>query len=116
MASTRNLNTKGDYAVKKMESTNINNYMLYNGYSVNSEPAYFVRGANPSIYAGQICNNAIDVESTLRGIRSTNLEGPSFKATPEVVNIGEREYYTVNPTYIPRPYMHSTVERPMYLN
>jgi len=116
MASTRNLNTKGDYAVKKMESTNINNYMLYSGFSVNSETAYFVRGANPAIYAGQLCKNAIDVESTLRGIRSTNLEGPSFKATPDVVSIGAREYFNVNPTYIPQPYMHSTVERPMYLN
>ena len=116
MASTRNLNTLGDYLVKKMESTNISNYMLYSGFSTNIEPSYFVRGANPSIYAGQLCNNAIDVESTLRGIRSTNLEGPSFKARPDTVIIGEREYFSVNPTYIPRPYLHSTVERPLYLN
>ena len=116
MASTRNLNTKGDYLVKKMESIHVSNYMLYSGFSTNMEPSYFVRGANPSIYAGQLCNNAIDVESTLRGIRSTNLEGPSFKATPDTVKIGEREYFSVNPTYIPRPYLHSTVERPLYLN
>jgi len=116
MASTRNLNTKGDYEVKKMESMNLNKYMLYSGFSTNTDPSYFVRGANPSIYSGQLCKNAIDVESTLRGIRSTNLEGPSFKATPEIVNIGEREYFSVNPTYIPRPYVHSTVDRPLYLN
>ena len=116
MASTRNLNTKGDYAVKKKESSAIHNYMTYSGFSTNFEPAYFKRGANPSIYAGQLCNNAIDVESTLRGIRSTNLEGPSFSATPELIPIGEKQYFTVNPTYIPQPYHHSTVERPLYLN
>jgi len=116
MASTRNLNTKGDYAVKKAESKNITNYMLYSGFSTNLEPSYFVRGANPSIYAGQLSNNAIDVESTLRGIRSTNLEGPSFSAKPQLLHIGERQYFDVNPTYVPRPYLHSTVERPMYLN
>ena len=115
MASTRNLNTKGDYAVKKKESSAIHNYMTYSGFSTN-DPSYFTRGANPSIYAGQLCKNAIDVESTLRGIRSTNLEGPSFSATPEVTPIGEKQYFTVNPTYIPQPYYHSTVERPLYLN
>ena len=116
MASTRNLNTKGDYDVKKMESSNINNYMMYSGFSTNKEAAYFVRGANPSMYAGQLCKNAIDVESTLRGIRSTNLEGPSFSAKPENITIGERQYFKVNPTYVPQPYIHSTVERPLYLN
>ena len=116
MASTRNINTKGDYSVKKMESSNINNYLLYSGFSTNQAPSYFVRGANPSIYAGQLCKNAIDVESTLRGIRSTDLEGPSFHATPQNITIGERQYYNVNPTYIPRPYLHSTADRPMYLS
>ena len=67
-------------------------------------------------YAGQLCKNAVVVESTLRGIRSTNLEGPSFSATPEVTPIGEKQLFTVNPTYIPQPYYHSTVERPLYLN
>lgn len=115
MASTRNLNTKGDYQVKKEESINITNYLLYRGFSTNS-PAYFVRGSNPSIYAGQLDSNAIDVESTLRGIRSTNLEGPSFKATPKPKDIKTISYFNVNPTYIPPPYVHSTIERPLYLS
>jgi len=115
MASTRNINTKGDYQVKKAESSNINNYMLYGGFSTNN-PSYFVRGANPSIYSGQLDKNAIDVESTLRGIRSTNLEGPSFKATPAPKQIKSINYFDVNPVYIPRPYEHSTLERPLYLS
>jgi len=115
MASTRNINTIGDYQVKKAESTNINNYMMYGGFSTNN-PSYFVRGANPSIYSGQLDKNAIDVESTLRGIRSTNLEGPSFKATPAPKQIKSISYFDVNPVYIPRPYYHSTIERPLYLS
>jgi hypothetical protein len=115
MASTRNINTNGDYAVKKMESVNANNYLLYHSYSTN-DPAYFVRGANPSIYAGQLDHNAIDVESTLRGIMSTNLEGPSFKATPKPTHIKTISYFDVNPIYIPAPYKHSTIERPLYLS
>jgi len=115
MASTRNLNTKGDYQVKKAESKHINEYLLFQGFSTN-KPSYFVRGANPSIYAGQLDQNAIDVESTLRGIRSTNLEGPSFKASPSPQHIGSINYFEVNPTFIPAPYIHSIVERPLYLS
>jgi hypothetical protein len=63
-----------------------------------------------------ICIDCIDIESTLRGIRSTNLEGPSFKAEPEIKYLQETEYFTVQKTYIPQPYYHSITERPLYLN
>lgn len=116
MASTRNLNTPDDYKVKKMESSKVKDYMLYNGFSTNNAPAYFVRGSNPSIYAGQLSYNAIDIESTLRGIGSTNLEGPSFNSKPQLKSLPETEYFKVMPTYIPRPYTHSTSERPLYLS
>ena len=116
MSSTRNLNTPDDYRVKKQESVRINNYMLYDGFSTNNNAALFVRGSNPSMYSGQLSHNAIDVESTLRGIRSTNLEGPSFKAEPQLKSLPETEYFKVAPTYMPRPFYHMCNERPLYLN
>ena len=116
MSSTRNLNTISDYRVKKQESINLNNYMLYEGFSTNNNAALFVRGPNPSIYSGQLSHNAIDIESTLRGIRSTNLEGPSFKAEPELKSLSETEYFKMNPTYMPKPFYHSNTERPLYLS
>ena len=116
MSSTRNLNTIDDYRVKKQESIRVNDYMLYNGFAKNDNAALFVRGANPSIYSGQLSHNAIDIESTLRGIRSTNLEGPSFKADPQLKTLPETEYFKVSPTYIPQPFFHSVSERPSYLS
>lgn len=116
MSSTRNLNTPNDYRVKKQESIQMNNYMLYDGFATNNNAALFVRGSNPSIYAGQLSNNAIDIESTLRGIRSTNLEGPSFKAEPQLKTLAETEYFKVCPTYMPKPFYHTCNERPLYLN
>jgi hypothetical protein len=116
MSSTRNLNTIDDYRVKKQESINLNNYMLYDGFARNENAALFVRGANPSMYGGQLSHNVIDVESTLRGIRSTNLEGPSFKAEPRLKQLPEVEYFKVEPTYIPQSYVHSTTQRPLYLS
>jgi len=47
---------------------------------------------------------------------STNLEGPSFKATPKPTHIKTISYFDVNPIYIPAPYKHSTIERPLYLS
>jgi hypothetical protein len=116
MSSTRNLNTIDDYRVKKQESIKSNNYMLYDGFARNDNAALFVRGANPTMYGGQLSHNAIDIESTLRGIRSTNLEGPSFKAEPELKKLPEVEYFKVEPTYIPQSYVHSTTQRPLYLS
>jgi len=116
MSSTRNLYTIDDYRVKKQESIKSNNYMLYDGFARNDNAALFVRGANPSMYGGQLSHNVIDVESTLRGIRSTNLEGPSFKAEPQLKSLPEVEYFKVEPTYIPQSYVHSTTQRPLYLS
>jgi len=116
MSSTRNLNTIHDYTVKKNESKKITDYMLYNGYANNNNPALFVRGPNPSMYADQLSYNAIDIESTLRGIRSTNLEGPSFKADPVLKTLNETEYFKVEKTYLPKPFLHYRNERPLYLN
>ena len=116
MSSTRNLNTINDYRVKKQESVKINNYMLYNGFSRNDNPALCVLGSNSTMYSGQLSHNAIDIESTLRGIRSTNLEGPSFKAEPQLKSLPSVEYFNRTPTYIPESYAHSTIERPLYLS
>jgi hypothetical protein len=116
MSSTRNLNTIHDYKVKKQESVKINDYMLYRGFSRNDNPALCVLGFNGNMYAGHLSHNPIDIESTLRGIRSTNLEGPSFKAEPQLKNLPDVEYFNRTPTYIPESYLHSTMERPLYLN
>ena len=116
MASTRNCNTEGNYKVEQLQNKNIESYLGYDGFSTNINPAYFVRGSNPSIYSGQLSKNAIDVESMLRGIRATNLEGPSFKASPQIIKINETEYFKVNPIYMPQPYYHSISDRPLYLS
>jgi hypothetical protein len=116
MSSTRNSNMIDDYRVKKQESVKINNYMLYGGFSRNDNPALCALGSNSTMYSGQLSHNAIDIESTLRGIRSTNLEGPSFKAEPQLKKLPSVEYFNTTPTYIPESYFHSTIERPLYLS
>jgi hypothetical protein len=51
----------------------------------------------------------------LRGIQSVNLEGDSFRVTPEKIPLSEVYYFTKTPIIIPPSFQHSTKERPNYL-
>jgi len=115
MASTRNLNTPHDYKLEKKMNHQAMNYALYTGSKVNHSTCLFRDGPNPGLYGGQLSKNAVDVESMLRGIRSVNLEGPSFQVLPEKVVLPEVFYFTKTPIIIPPSFQHSTKERPNYL-
>ncbi len=115
MTSTRNLNTPQDYKIEKKMNQQSLDYLLYTGSSVNEKSALFRDGPNPKMYGGLIDRNMVDVESMLRGIRSTNLEGESFTANPERVKLPEVSYYQKGPMIIPPSFQHSKTERPNYL-
>jgi len=115
MTSTRNANTQADYNVKKQESVMIRDYLLYNDYANTRNPVLFDLGSNPSFYSGVLSQNSVDIESKLRGIRSVNLEGPSFNPTPQFKSIPNVSYFERPNVYMPKPYIHSRSERPNYL-
>lgn len=115
MTSTRNMNTQQDYNVKKQESIMIRDYLLYNDYANTQNPVLFNLGSNPSFYGGVLSQNSVDIESKLRGIRSVNLEGPSFNPTPQFKSIPSISYFERPSVYLPKPYIHSRGERPNYL-
>ena len=115
MTSTRNKNTQCDYNVKKQESIMIRDYLLHNDYANSKNPVMFTLGSNPSFYGGILSQNCIDIESKLRGIRSVNLEGPSFNPTPQFKSVPTVSYFERHETLLPKPYIHSMSERPNYL-
>ncbi len=115
MTSTRNLNTPQDYRLEKKMNQQCMEYNLYTGATVNQHTAVFRDGPNAGLYAGQLDRNAIDVESMLRGIRSVNLEGESFQASPQPIHLPEVFYFKKNPIIIPPSFQYSTKERPHYL-
>jgi hypothetical protein len=114
MASTRNLNTKSDYKLEKNKDRGINDYLHYQGARVNESPALFKNGPNPSMYGGHLSTNMVDVESMLRGIRATDLEGDSFSVVPRFKSMPEISYFEKLPLIIPPSYQ-TTMERPNYL-
>ena len=114
MASTRNLNTKSDYKLEKIKDREMNEYLLYQGVRVNKSPGLFKNGPNPSMYGEHLSSNMIDVESMLRGIRATDLEGESFSTVPRFKALDEISYFEKIPLIIPPSYQ-TTMERPNYL-
>lgn len=115
MASTRNKNNKADYKVLQNQSLNIFKHNTYYGKNNHNDTSFFELGSNPSFKRDQLSHNNVDVESMLRGIRSTNLEGPSFSATPEPKTIKTKPLFERPVVFIPPPFEHSIVERPLYL-
>ena len=116
MASTRNLNTKYDYLCEKKQNNKMLEYMTDKTYGVHENPAFWDLGSNPSMYAGNLSHNEVDVESKLRGIRSVNLEGNSFNPTMQEKKVGCEKLFERTQLYIPSSYTHNPQERPMYLN
>ena len=116
MTSTRNKNQQSDYNVKKRESIMIQNYMNDKDYAVHNETSFMELGSIPKFSGAQLSNNFIDIESMLRGIHSTNLEGESFKANPELVYLEHKGWFEKPQFVMPEDFVHSSIERPKYLN
>ena len=113
MASSQTINQKGDYNCKKNENLKHLYYNLNPIYGEQKSPCQmFVLGSTPSKMGSQhFSYNSIDIESKLRGIRSTNLEGSSFN--PE---LEKKDFYTQtifenhlkDNIYVPRPFFHNS--------
>lgn len=117
MASTRNLNTQSDYNLEKKMNQDIIQQRLYDGFGFNSQHGMFTDGPNPSkMDSGHFSSNSTDIESMLRGIRSSNMEGPSFSVNPQLKPIRETSYFDKMPMVLPKNYYHSTLERLNYLS
>lgn len=121
MASTRNLNNKSEYNCKKKENNKVMEYMTS---SVFSEQKGNVRhislGTGPTkMNSMNLSHNNIDIESSLRGIRSTNLEGSDFKPEMKEKSMTETQLFDnhlKNAVYMPNAFIHHSQERPGFHN
>lgn len=118
MASTRNLNTPGDY---KMEQKAFKDKMDYltdkkNNYGVPKD-IYF---AGDGLLMGRIAsetlsNNYYDVESYLRGIGSTNLVEPMPEIKPDINSFQNLSIMDRVSLVMPKPLTVIKNQRP-YMN
>jgi hypothetical protein len=115
MASTRNINTQGNYSLEQKSFRQFEEYTLFQNSQYGS--AYNTNLAGNGFLPGQIpwnhlSHNAADTESFLFGINSTNLINPAKCFVPEIAELKDVHLYEKKPTYIPEPLVVEKRQRP----
>jgi hypothetical protein len=106
MASTRNINTKGNYDLQQKQYEERANYLLFKnsqyGEAINTEMAGngLLQGKLPR---NKMSFNPIEIESFLFGINSTNLVKPEPVFTPALKNMSTRDIFQKENTIMPLP-------------
>lgn len=115
MSSTRNINTPGNYYLQQQQFKQNANYTLYTnsqyGYAYDTKlPG---NGLNPGqIPNDRMSHNAIDIESSLFGINSTNLVNPQPEVKPQLINLQTANIFKSAHVYIPEPLVIEKNQRP----
>ena len=115
MASTRNLNTRGDYNLEQQAfglSRNYNNY-LYASQGRAYQQSIPTIGLVPNkMPRDTLSNNPIDIESMLFGINSTNLVQPQKPIKPDLKRIPSSVFFDRLPVCMPKPLVMEKDQRP----
>ena len=116
MSSTRNKNQKSEYNLEKKKNEQYLNYTQNIEYGKHKHVSLMELGSNPHFRRDEIAKNHIDIDSMLKGIRSTNLEGPNFSVVPNNNSIVTMPWFDRPKYAMPEPFLHFYNERPNYLN
>jgi hypothetical protein len=115
MASTRNINTVGNYNLEQRQFKQSEVYTLYPNSQYGA--AYNTRLPGNGLMPAQIpwnkmSYNAPDIESFLLGINSTNLVNPAPCFVPELAKLDSTNIYEKGPTLMPEPLVVEKSQRP----
>lgn len=115
MASTRNNNTQGNYYLEQREFRQSENYTLYENSQYGA--AYLTRlpgnGLNPAqIPWNKLSNNAVEIESFLLGINSTNLVKPEPPLIAQLNHLDSANIFIKDPVLLPEPLVVLKSQRP----
>jgi hypothetical protein len=119
MASTRNKNTPGDYALEKHSINKQFDERMYIHQSQGQAKQINLPGnglLTGRFAARDLAKNGCDIESYLFGIGSTNLETPLAPVKPELNTIKSINVMEKTPMIMPKPFSMEPNQRPMYLN
>jgi len=117
MASTRNINYPGNYCLEQKQYSDSARYTLYpnSQYGAAYDTMMPGNGVNPGQIPGnQLSNNAVQIESFLFGINSTNLVDPKpHYIEPELKNLGTVNFFERSPRImVPQPLVIEKNQRP----
>ena len=117
MASTRNRNMLGDYKLEQFGNRQINFYIL-NKDSVESKDTMVPEfGINYGRVNNKLLShNACDIESSLFGINSCNLENPQPSVTTKNKSLKSVSFFKKHNVLMPNDFANILNDRPMFLN
>jgi hypothetical protein len=115
MASTRNLNTRGDYNLEQNTynlSRNYNNY-LHGAQGSAFQPSIPQVGIMPGhMSRNTFSTNSVDIETMLFGINSTNLVNPQKPIIPDLKRLPTSVFFDRLPVHMPKPLVIEKDQRP----
>ena len=115
MASTRNINTPGDYCLqqRQFKSTQQYNEYVNSQYGSAYDPAIPCLGITPShMPRDTLSNNPVEIESCLFGINSTNLVNPQPAVKPQLKTVPMKSYFSKTPLIMPKDLVVYKNQRP----
>ena len=117
MTSTRNKNSQLNYNLEKSCKEKLLREKLYLHSSSGRPTTECIPsiGYTPShISRDALANNAIDIESQLRGIGSTNLETPCTTVIPSINTLDLKDFFERPQSIImPYPLVYENSQRPV---
>jgi hypothetical protein len=115
MASTRNNNTPENYKLQQRSYCLAYDYTDYahSQYGAPFSVAIPCLGITPShMSRDTLSNNAVDIESFLRGTGSTNLVNPMAPVKPDLKTVDGVSFFERLPLYVPQPLVVEKDQRP----
>jgi len=115
MASTRNINTAGNYNLQQraFETNFQHNTSKNSSYGCAHDPGLFDLGVIPSgMCPGNLSYNPVEIESSLFGINSTNLVNPQSPVQPQLKTLKQQSYFDKTPMIMPEPLVVENNQRP----
>ena len=117
MTSTRNKNSQLNYNLEKSNKEKLLREKLYIHSSSGRPTSECIPsiGYTPShISRDALANNAIDIESQLRGIGSTNLETPCEPVVPSIRTLYLQDFFERQQRVVmPYPMVYENNQRPV---
>ena len=115
MASTRNINTPGNYNLEQRQFKESAGYTLFPNSQYGA--AYNTKLPGNGLLPAQIpwnklSYNAAETESFLFGINSTNLVNPAPCFVPEITQLNSANIFENGPVFIPEPLVIEKNQRP----
>jgi hypothetical protein len=114
MASTRNKNTRNNYALELNKNIHEQNYLLNPEYGIAQPTQLPGNGlGNAQLPKTELSSNPIEIESFLFGIGATDLTKKVPVLTPELKELSVNNIYEKQPTIVPPNFVASTDNRPL---